>query len=95
MSIEELSHKVDEYTSGPFSIIDVLFLDGDHSYEGVLKDVVSWFPHVAYGGKMLFDDYNDKTGVRKAIDLTIKYHREYPFSVDQEMYLCEKKVYPV
>lgn len=71
--------------------INVLFIDGDHTYEGVMKDFVSWFPHVASGGVIMFDDYNEVTGVKKFIDEIIKDHNCLKdHEVDSEMYICKK-----
>lgn len=39
--------------------IDVLFIDGDHSYEGVIKDFEMYSVLVKKGGYIVFDDYND------------------------------------
>lgn len=36
--------------------IDVLFIDGDHSFEGVTRDVEAWVPHVKPGGLVMFHD---------------------------------------
>lgn len=36
--------------------IDLLFVDGDHSYEGCLKDLENWWPHVAPGGHIVAHD---------------------------------------
>lgn len=36
--------------------IDLLFVDGDHSYEGALSDLVHWSPLVKPGGFMLVHD---------------------------------------
>ncbi len=71
--------------------IDVLFIDGDHAYEGVKKDIISWFPHVKSGGTIMFDDFNEKTGVSQAINETIRDHRLYPDQrIDNEMFICNK-----
>ena len=45
-----------ELPPGPF---DVLFVDGDHSYEGARADVERWGPHVRAGGHLLFHDAVD------------------------------------
>lgn len=37
--------------------IDLLFIDGDHSYKGVVKDFELYFPFVNKGGIIIFDDY--------------------------------------
>lgn len=36
--------------------IDLLFIDGDHSYQGVKKDITAWMEHVKVGGVVLFHD---------------------------------------
>lgn len=36
--------------------IDLLFLDGDHSYEGVLADLNNWTPFVKAGGVVVLHD---------------------------------------
>ena len=54
--------------------IDLLFIDGDHSYKGVINDFKNYFPLVNKGGYIVFDDYlpyksgNKKRGVPIAID---------------------------
>lgn len=55
--------------------VDMVFIDGDHSYEGCLGDFENWLPHIKYGGVVAFDDYGDnKDGtekwpaVRKVVD---------------------------
>lgn len=34
-----------------------IFIDGDHTYEGVRQDIIDYFPLLAPGGIMLFHDY--------------------------------------
>lgn len=34
-----------------------IFVDGDHSYEGVRQDILNYFPLLAPGGIMIFHDY--------------------------------------
>ncbi len=36
--------------------IDVLFIDGDHSYDGCTNDLENWFPKVVNGGHILLHD---------------------------------------
>jgi len=46
--------------------IDVLFIDGDHSYEGVSKDFNNWFGCLKIGGSIFFHDCKTE-GVEKVI----------------------------
>lgn len=50
--------------------IDYLYVDADHSYEGVCADLLAWVPHVKPGGLILGDDYGHRLfpGVRQAWD---------------------------
>lgn len=41
------------------SEIDVLFIDGDHSHQGVINDFMLYETLVKPGGYIVFDDYND------------------------------------
>lgn len=36
--------------------IDLLFIDGDHSYGGALADLELWTPHMAIGGRLAVHD---------------------------------------
>jgi predicted O-methyltransferase YrrM len=50
--------------------IGMLFIDGDHSYNGVKKDI-KWIDYVVSGGIVAFHDYflpNYKDSVVKAVD---------------------------
>ena len=49
MTSEEASARVD----GP---IELLFIDGDHSYEGVRRDAELWLPRVMDGGTVMLHD---------------------------------------
>jgi predicted O-methyltransferase YrrM len=50
--------------------IGLLYIDGDHTEEGVRADVDAWAPHLAPGGVMAFDDYNTRKnpGVKTVVD---------------------------
>ena len=50
--------------------LDVLFIDGDHSYGAVLADLETWAPQVRSGGMVLCHDADTPAfpGVRQAID---------------------------
>lgn len=40
--------------------IDLLIVDGDHSYEGVMRDLRVWWPHVKLDGIVFLHDYYRK-----------------------------------
>jgi protein-L-isoaspartate O-methyltransferase len=43
----------------PWEPLDLVFVDGSHSYEGALADAVAWGPHVKEGGVLAFHDYGN------------------------------------
>jgi predicted O-methyltransferase YrrM len=59
-----------EYFSSSWSEpISLLWIDGDHSYEGVKRDFRCWLPHLQTNTMIAFDDATDpKLGPRKLID---------------------------
>lgn len=42
----------------PFGPVDMVFVDGDHSYEGCRGDIEAWLPHIKPGGLLAIHDYN-------------------------------------
>ena len=53
------------YTDGR---IDVLFIDGDHTYEGCHRDIEAWYPHLKENGVMFFHDCDESSpGVMWAV----------------------------
>lgn len=51
--------------------IDILFIDGDHSYQGVSNDFNNYSKYIVPGGYIVFDDYFDAKycpEVRPAVD---------------------------
>jgi hypothetical protein len=66
-SIEVIcSDTVEASKSFKNSYIDLLFIDGDHSYSGVKKDYSAWFDKVKPGGHILFHDCgNGHVGIDK------------------------------
>lgn len=50
--------------------VDLVFIDGDHSYEWVLKDIKNYLPKIKSGGIISGHDYDfpDWIGVKKAVD---------------------------
>jgi predicted O-methyltransferase YrrM len=53
--------------------IDLLFIDGDHSYDACKADIAAWAPFVKRGGVMAFHDFGSRAdGVTRAIFEEIK-----------------------
>ncbi len=47
--------------------ISLLFIDGDHSYEGCKKDIDAWLPHMKEHGVIFFHDHDESSpGVMQA-----------------------------
>ena len=46
---------------------DVLFVDGDHSYDGCTRDLENWFPVLERGGHILLHDSYQGSEVQQAI----------------------------
>jgi predicted O-methyltransferase YrrM len=47
--------------------LGLLFIDGDHSYEGVSADIDAWLPHLRPGGVVAFHDVGWAEGVQRAL----------------------------
>jgi predicted O-methyltransferase YrrM len=50
--------------------VDMVFVDGDHSYAGVTNDLLAWMPKVKPGGILACHDYHSPSlfDVRRAVD---------------------------
>lgn len=58
----EAAKKVDDLS------VDVVFIDADHTYESVKKDITAWAPKVRNGGILAGHDYRPGNPVAKAVD---------------------------
>lgn len=48
--------------------LSLVYIDADHSYEGVMADAVAWFPKLVDGGVMAFHDFEaPHYGVKRAV----------------------------
>lgn len=53
--------------------IDLIFIDGDHSYEACRADIAAWAPFVKPGGVIAFHDFGSRAdGVTRAIFEAVK-----------------------
>jgi hypothetical protein len=52
----------------PNRSLRLVYIDADHSYEGVMNDIRAWHPKLVQGGVMAFHDYlNPSYGVHQAV----------------------------
>ena len=63
-----------EWTKG---MVDMVFVDGDHSYEHCKSDIEAWLPHIKSGGIMALHDYEKDVwpGVARAVEETISQYK--------------------
>lgn len=60
------SHVV--HSQFPDESIDFLYIDGDHAYESIKKDILLWYPKIKNGGIISGHDFdNVHTGVEQAV----------------------------
>lgn len=55
----------------PDHSIDIIFIDGDHRYEGVMRDLIAWTPKLRLGGIICGHDY-DNPNVYRAVNEKFK-----------------------
>lgn len=51
--------------------LEFVFIDADHTYEGVKKDIIAWLPKVKSGGILAGHDYGWHEPIRQAVKDTI------------------------
>ncbi len=63
--VEPVVASSEEAARGWDGSIRLLFVDADHAYEAVKRDVELWSPHVVTGGYMAFHDVGEWPGVTR------------------------------
>ncbi len=59
---------VEMAASMSFGYLSFLYIDADHSFEGVTRDLEAWVPRVRRGGVVALHDYESpQYGVKKAV----------------------------
>lgn len=75
----------------PHESLDLVFIDGDHSYDAVTKDLKFWFQKIRKYGWLLGDDYGScHPGTRKAVD---DFAKEKGLKIN--FFTKEGKTYPI
>lgn len=82
-----------EWAGGP---VDLIFIDGDHSYEGCRGDIEVWAPHVRRGGLVVLHDYaNAPWGdVQGAVHDTLEASLDFVFERLVSITIAFRKVGP-
>lgn len=62
---KDSSTAASDYADGS---LDFVFIDADHTYEGVKKDLIAWYPKVKKGGIFSGHDYGWTEHIRQAVD---------------------------
>lgn len=75
---------VDSYKDG---VLDWVHIDGDHSFDAAVRDIIQWAPKVREGGLVLVHDYCafGMSGVMQAVDSYTHCHRIDPWYVTRDM----------
>jgi len=74
---------------------DIIFIDADHSAEGLTKDIDNWLPFLKKGGYVIYHDYNRDfwPEVKRVIDEWVEENKEeYEFIALEKTAICFKKV---
>ena len=83
-SLDEYDEIINNIESGEFDdeLFDMIFIDGDHSYEGCKADLENWWPKIKVGKILCGHDYcyehknPNNFGVKKAVDEFIKKNKD-------------------
>lgn len=65
--------------------LDLIHIDGDHSFEGVRADLHAYFPKMKRGGVISGHDYKARQyGVKRAVDEFAAFHNVRVFVMDED-----------
>jgi predicted O-methyltransferase YrrM len=72
-------HTVEQAAHVANASLDFVFIDADHTYEGVKADIAAWRPKVKHGGWLMGHDANNPPfpGVTKALNELCKGWKQY------------------
>ena len=56
--------------------LDFVYIDGDHSFDAVMCDLIEWSKRVRHGGIVSGHDYIEKyRGLRRVVDVYTEFHK--------------------
>lgn len=76
------------------SPVGLLWVDGDHSYEGVASDIELWTPFVSNGGTVIFDDVYVGSEVEAAIREHLPFSRFRLIEKTDQIAVFRKETHP-
>jgi len=85
---EFIRAKSADYASNvPDASLDFVYIDGDHSFDGTMLDLILWAPKVRVGGVISGDGYKHYryTGVIPAVDTYTRQHLVHEWYITGEM----------
>lgn len=82
---KEYSDKASE--KFPDKSLDFVFIDGMHTFDGCVTDLIKWCPKVRSGGMVALHDYcpMNRNGVVRAVDAYTYCHMIHPWFVTREI----------
>lgn len=92
--VKPLIMRSDEAVKFVIEPVSLIFIDGAHDYESVLKDYISWAPKIVIGGIMAFHDAKPNfKGVWKVINENIENNGNWMIieKVDSLLYAIKLK----
>jgi hypothetical protein len=78
----------------PHTGISLLFIDADHSFDGVVRDLSAWMPYIVDGGTIaLHDTSTPDCGVAKAVYHHLAGHKGFTnFRQVGSTVMCERQM---
>ena len=70
--------------------ISLLFIDGDHTFQGCLSDFLAWNRYVRVGGVIAFHD-TDQPDINKVVTLFLKKEEWKPFPIYDRIMAFQKR----
>ncbi len=68
--------------------LDFVYIDANHSFDNVMRDIIEWATKVKRGGIVSGHDYENgpRVGVKDAVDVYVKHHkRELNVTAESEL----------
>ena len=71
--------------------VDLVFIDGDHSYKGVQNDIIKFLPYINKNGYAIFHDIIGKKSILQPLINQLTKHNWYEVDKADSMLVIQKK----